>query len=246
MQGPTPRKDSAIVRIIKLHPWDVSAQEAREIQARLAARVSHVNRIPERARSVAGMDISPPDGQGQVQAAAVVMSLPDLAVVEVRRARGVPGFPYVPGLLSFREVPLALAALERLTMTPDFLLADGQGLAHPRRFGLACHLGLLTGIPTIGCAKSLLLGSHGPLGQEKESWTPLEDRGEVVGAALRTRQGVTPVYVSIGHMVDLTSAIRWVLACCIRYRLPEPTRMAHQAAAGRIPKGKREWAGTQI
>ncbi len=180
------------------------------------------------------MDISPPDGQGVVRAAAVVMSLPELKVVEVKSAHGKLGFPYVPGLLSFREAPLVLAALERLSITPDFLMADGQGLAHPRRFGLACHLGLLTGLPAIGCAKSLLKGRHGPLAQERGSWAPLEDKGEVVGAALRTRQGVTPVYVSIGHKVDLPSALRWVLACCDRFRLPEPTRLAHHAAAGRM------------
>ena len=186
------------------------------------------------------MDISPPDGQGVVRAAVVVMSLPDLAVVEVKSAQGKPGFPYVPGLLSFREAPLVLEALERLAIMPDFLLADGQGVAHPRRFGLACHLGLLTGLPTIGCAKSILRGKHGPLGQEKGSWALLEDRDDVVGAALRTRQGVTPVYVSIGHKVGLPSALRWVLACCARFRLPEPTRLAHHAAAGRLQEREPE------
>ena len=207
--------------------------------------MSRSNGIPELARYVAGMDISPPNAEGVVRAAAVVMSLPDLAVVEVKSAQGKPGFPYVPGLLSFREAPLALEALERLTITPDFLLADGQGLAHPRRFGLACHLGLLTGLPAIGCAKSVLKGRHGPLGQEKGSWAPLEDKNEVVGAALRTRQGVTPVYVSIGHKVDLPSALRWVLACCARFRLPEPARLAHHAAAGRIQEREPEMARMQ-
>lgn len=162
------------------------------------------------------------------------MSLPDLEIVEVKCAWGKPEFPYVPGLLSFREVPLALEALERLTLPPDFLLADGQGLAHPRRFGLACHLGLLTGLPSIGCAKSILVGKHGSVGHKKGSWATLEEKGGVVGAALRTRDGVSPLYVSIGHRVDLPSAIRWVLACCDRFRMPEPTRLAHQAAAGRL------------
>ncbi len=230
------RRHGAIVKSIQLHSWNVSAREAQDIQVRLAAQVSSYNGIPERPRYVAGMDISPPDAEGIVRAAAVVMSLPELKVVEVKSAQGKPGFPYVPGLLSFREAPLVLEVLERLTITPDFLLADGQGLAHPRRFGLACHLGLLSGLPTIGCAKSILKGRHGPLGQGKGSWVPLEDKGEVVGGALRTREGVTPVYVSIGHKVDLPSAIRWVLACCDRFRLPEPTRLAHHAAAGRIQK----------
>ncbi len=209
-------------------------REAQDIQVRLAARVSCTNTIPERPRYVAGTDISPPDRSGVVCGAAVVMSLLDLKVVEVKCAWGRPAFPYVPGVLSFREAPLVLEALKRLVITPDFLLADGQGLAHPRRFGLACHLGVLTGLPTIGCAKSILQGTHGPLGQEKGAWVPLENEGAVVGVALRTRDGVRPMYVSIGHRVDLPSAIRWVMACCTRFRMPEPTRQAHQAAAGRL------------
>ena len=122
----------------------------------------------------------------------------------------------------------------RWSVTPDLLLADGQGLAHPRRFGLACHLGLLADLPAIGCAKSILRGRHSPLGNEQVAWAPLEDRSDVVGAALRTRSGVSPIYVSIGHKVDLPSALRWVVACYAGYRMPEPTRLAHQAAAGRL------------
>ncbi len=222
-----------VAKSTQLHPWDVTTEEAREIQLRLASEVSRHNAIPERSQRVAGADISPPDSNGIVRASVVVMSLPDLQVTEVEVSMGTPGFPYVPGLLSFREVPLVLEALDQLSVAPDFLLADGQGLAHPRRFGLACHLGLLYGVPAIGCAKSVLVGKHGPLELQKGSWTPLEDKGETVGAALRTRDGVSPIYVSIGHKVDLESAIRWVLACCDGYRMPEPTRLAHLAAAGR-------------
>lgn len=222
------------VNIRQLHPWEVSLEEARDIQMRLASEVSFTNTIPERPYYVAGTDISPPDGNGVAWGAAVVMSLPSLQVVEVKRAQGRPGFPYIPGLLSFREAPLLLGALERLATTPDFILADGQGLAHPRRFGLACHLGLFTDTPTIGCAKSILRGRHGSLDDERGAWAALEDQGDVVGAALRTRDDVSPIYVSVGHKVDLPSAIRWALACCAGYRMPEPTRLAHQAAAGQL------------
>ena len=155
--------------------------------------------------------------------------------MEVKVYRGKPGFPYVPGLLSFRESPLVLGALERLVTTPDIILADGQGLAHPRRFGLACHLGLLTDTPTIGCAKSILRGRpEWTLPSSAGSHVPLMDKGDVVGAAVRTRESVSPIYVSIGHKVSLESAVSWVLACCKGYRMPEPTRLAHLAAAGRI------------
>ncbi len=224
------------MNIRRLHSWEVSLEEARDIQTRLASQVSLANAIPEQPHYVAGTDISPPDSSGVAWGAAVVMSLPDLQVIEVKRTQGKPGFPYIPGFLSFREAPLVLGALERLVTTPDFILADGQGLAHPRRFGLACHLGIFADTPTIGCAKSILRGRHGPLSGERGAWATLEDKGDVVGAALRTRGNVTPIYVSVGHKVDLPSALRWVLACGGGYRMPEPTRLAHQAAAGRLPE----------
>ena len=192
------------------------------------------NAIPEQPCYVVGTDISPPDASGMAWGAAVVMSLPALDIVEVKRAEGKPGFPYIPGLLSFREAPLVLGALERLTTTPDFILADGQGLAHPRRFGLACHLGLFADTPTIGCAKSILRERHGPLDGERGAWADMVDKGDIVGAALRTKRNTSPIYVSVGHKVDLSSALRWVLTCYAGYRMPEPTRMAHLAAAGRL------------
>lgn len=188
---------------------------------------------------MAGLDLSPEDrATGQVTGAAVVLTFPDLELAEVKVARARPLMPYIPGLLAFREAPVLALALERLTLTPDLLIVDGHGLAHPRRFGIACHIGLLTDRPTVGCAKSILRGSHEPLPPEQGAWVPLVDRGEVIGAAVRTRPGVSPVYVSVGHRVDLATAVHWVLACCRGYRLPEPTRLAHQAAAGRL--GERE------
>ena len=224
------------MNIRQLHPWDVSIEEAAAIQSDLASRVSRVRAVPEKPRFIAGMDLSPPDSNGVARGAVVVMSIPDLEVVEVKSSEGVPPFPYVPGHLSFRESPVLLGALEKLTITPDLALIDGQGLAHPRRFGIACHVGVLADLPTIGCAKSILRGKHAPLENERGSWSYLMDKDEVVGAALRTRDKVSPLYVSIGHKVDLDTAMRYVLASSKGYRMPEPTRLAHQAAAGRIPQ----------
>jgi deoxyribonuclease V len=143
-------------------------------------------------------------------------------------------FPYVPGLLSFRESPLILAACKELEATPDLILVDGQGLAHPRRLGLASHLGILWDKPTIGCAKSRLCGEHNMVPPQPGSYTDLIDKGEVIGAALRTKLGAAPLYISIGHKVDLEAAITWVLRCCRNQRLPEPTRLAHLAASGQL------------
>jgi deoxyribonuclease V len=137
----------------------------------------------------------------------------------------------VPGYLSFREVPAVLAALKKLRTRPDLLLCDGQGVAHPRRFGLACHLGLLLDIPSIGVAKSRLIGTHGDVPEQKGGWTALEDDGEIIGAVLRTRAGVKPVYVSVGHRISLATAIDYVMRCTTRYRLPETTRYAHRLAS---------------
>jgi deoxyribonuclease V len=139
-------------------------------------------------------------------------------------------FPYVPGLLAFREGPVVLAALEQVSDPPDVLLFDGQGLAHPRRLGLATHIGVLLDRPSIGCAKSRLCGEHEEPPAERGGWVPLRDGDEVIGGVVRTRAGVRPVYVSVGHRVDLETAVSLVVACCTRYRLPEPTRRAHRAA----------------
>jgi len=217
----------------RLHSWQVSGAEALDIQWRLAAQVSRVCEITT-PRFIAGVDISSPKAQGMATGAVVVLNYPELRVVETKVAQGELTFPYIPGLLSFRESPLVLAVCERLTITPDLIMVDGQGIAHPRRMGLASHLGLFLNTPTIGCAKSLLCGSHEVPGNEPGDYAEVIDRGETIGAALRTKPGVKPIYVSIGHKIDLQSAIYWVLECCRGYRLPEPTRLAHLAAGGNL------------
>jgi deoxyribonuclease V len=208
-----------------------------EIQRELATQVSRVGSVTS-PRLIAGVDISISREAGMGTGAVVVLSYPDLKIVEAKVVTDRIEFPYVPGLLSFRESPLILKACEELAVTPDLIMVDGQGIAHPRRMGIASHLGLLLGIPTIGCAKSRLCGECEEPGNASGSYSELRDKGEVIGAALRTRVGVNPVYVSIGHMIDLPSAIRWVLACCRGYRLPEPTRRAHQAAGGNLKSEK--------
>ena len=232
----------AIINLVKsldLHPWDVDAREAVEIQKALASRVSVEDELASTPRCVAGVDISPPDALGYAVGAVVLAEFPSLQVTEVRVYRAKLTFPYVPGLLSFREAPLMLGALEALSATPDVILVDGHGLAHPRRFGLACHLGLLTDTPTIGCAKSILRGrTEGTLAPEAGSRVPLVHNGDVVGSAVRTRGSVNPIYVSVGHKLSLERAIELTLGCSKGYRMPEPTRLAHLAAAGRIAPGE--------
>lgn len=214
------------LRLAVRHPWRVSPRAAIEIQERLRSRVETSDRL-DTVRHVAGIDVGFEDGGALARAAVVVLSFPALEQVDAAVAQRPAHFPYVPGLLSFREVPAVLAALARLRVQPDLLLCDGQGYAHPRRFGLACHLGVLLDRPSIGVAKSLLIGTHAPLPAARGRWRALRHEGEVVGAALRTRAGVRPVYVSIGHRVGLRTAIRHVLACAPRFRLPETTRRAH-------------------
>lgn len=221
------------MKIERLHSWQVSLAEALDLQRRLAAQVSRSSEVAN-PHFIAGVDISVNKAQGMATGAVVVLNYPELRVVETKVVNGRLDFPYVPGLLSFRESPLTLAACERLTITPDLILVDGQGIAHPRRFGLASHLGLFLNTPTIGCAKSLLCGQHEVPGEKPGSYAEVVDKGEVIGAALRTNLGVKPIYVSIGHKVDLQAAIYWVLECCRGYRLPEPTRLAHLAAGGHL------------
>ncbi len=213
-----------------LHPWDVTPGEAREIQQRLRGEVIIRDDLGP-VSLVAGIDVGFEE-QGRVtRAAAVLLSFPSLGVQGQAIARRKTCFPYVPGLLSFREAPAVLEALGNLTLSPDLLLCDGQGYAHPRRFGIACHLGVLTGIPSIGIGKTRLTGMHGEVPEERGQWCPLMDAGEVIGAVLRTRERVKPVYVSIGHRVGLATAIRLVMDCTTRYRLPETTRCAHRLAS---------------
>ena len=217
-----------------LHSWQVTPQQAIELQKTLAPRILCEGQPTPESRYIAGSDISGEDKEGFAIGAVVVLSFPGLELVEVKRARIKPTFPYVPGLLSFRESPVMLAALKKLKTEPDVLMVDGQGLAHPRRFGIACHLGLLLDMPTIGCAKSILVGKYRDLDEKAGSTADLVDKEEVVGAAVRTRDGVSPLFVSVGHKIGLTSAIGLTLACRKGYRIPEPTRLAHQAAALRL------------
>ena len=225
------------MRLVETHPWDLPPADARALQEALAARVELANRAPSTPAYVAGVDVSGAFSDGETLGAVVVMTWPGLEVAEVRLARKRPLMPYVPGLLSFRETPVLIDALAQLVHRPDILIADGQGIAHPRRFGIASHLGLLFDVPAIGLAKSRLVGEADPPGADRGSLSPLIHRGEVVGAVLRTREGVSPVYVSAGHKIDLETAVHWVLATAVRYRLPEPTRLAHHAASGKLAPG---------
>lgn len=216
-----------------LHSWDVTPTEAVAIQRELAPLVLREGDLaPADVRFVAGVDVSFPRGD-ITRAAVVLLGYPDLQVIETSVVDEPTRFPYVPGLLSFREAPAILAACATLRGEPDLVVVDGQGIAHPRRLGIAAHLGLLLDRPTIGCGKSILVGRHGPLGEEVGATADLVDRSEVVGAAVRTRGGVKPLYVSVGHRISLDVATRWVLALCRRYRLPEPQRQAHLAAGRR-------------
>ena len=221
------------MKIERLHDWQLSVPQAMDIQQRLSAQVSRSGEVAT-PHFIAGVDIAVGKAGEKATAAVVVLSYPELRLVETKIAQGKLGFPYIPGLLSFREAPLTLAACQRLTITPDLILVDGQGIAHPRRMGLASHLGLFLNTPTIGCAKSLLCGNYEIPGKEVGSYAEIVDRGETIGAALRTKLRAKPIFVSIGHRVDLQAAIHWVLECCRGYRLPEPTRLAHLAAGGSL------------
>ena len=226
-----------VMEVNSLHGWQVNPSQALDLQLKLASQVSRSNEVAS-PRFIAGVDISVDRAHGVATGAVVVLNYPELRLVETQVVAGEVTFPYVPGLLSFREAPLTLVACERLKITPDLVLVDGQGVAHPRRMGLASHLGLFLDIPTIGCAKSRLCGSHDMPGAEAGSYAELVDNGEVIGAVVRTKLGVSPVYVSIGHKIDLQAAVHWVLACCRGYRLPEPARLAHLAAGGNLKPEK--------
>src|SRR5215212_10194769 len=219
-----------------LHGLDLSPPEARRLQEELASRVvAHPALDLAGVRHVAGADVST---QGDMAyATVVVLDFPGLSPVEVQGHEAPLRFPYVPGLLSFRELPSVVGALGKIETEVDALVLDAQGLAHPRRMGLASHLGIFLDLPTVGCAKSPLVGSFEEPGREKGSATDLVHRGEVVGRVLRTRDGVSPVYVSVGNGIEIESAVELVLACCTRYRLPETTRQAHNAA-NRLRRGE--------
>ncbi len=213
-----------------LHDWDLSPKAAIALQAELASRlISDRPLAIDRIQRVAGVDVSVKGGQ--TRAAIVVMSFPDLSPIETVIAQQATRFPYIPGLLAFREAPVILQALRKLGSEPDAIIFDGMGQIHPRRMGIAAHLGLWLGRPTIGCGKSHYIGEYDEPAKEKGSRMPLFYRGEQLGAVLRTRTGVKPVYVSVGHLANLESALELVLACTPRFRLPEPIRAAHRTAS---------------
>ena len=218
------------------HEWDVTPREAKSIQEQLRGEVITEDTLNP-VQFVAGVDVGY-EASGRITRAAIaVLTYPKLELHESVVIRRPTTFPYVPGLLSFREIPAVLAAMAEIEQPPTLLLCDGQGYAHPRRFGLACHLGVLTGIASIGVAKTLLVGCHDPVSNKRGAWQALRDHNEIIGAAVRTRANVRPVYVSVGHRVALDSAINFVMTCTGRYRLPETTRWAHRLASGLPKKG---------
>lgn len=224
------------MRVRSLHRWDLTPREAADLQTRLASKVS-TEGDPAGVRLIAAADVAFVDRPYRrrpslARAAVVLLSYPALEPVEHYVIEAPTEFPYVPGLLSFREIPVLAQAFEFVRATPDLLLVDGQGRAHPRRFGLACHLGLLLDLPTIGVAKSRLIGEHAEPGPRRGASAPLAHDGELIGTVLRTRDSVKPVYVSAGHRISLRSAAEWTFRLCTRYRLPEPIRLADRLSKG--------------
>jgi deoxyribonuclease V len=221
------------MKINQRHSWALTVEEAIAIQEKLQSEVITEDQLKEPIQYVAGVDMGF-EADGTISRAAVaVLSFPDLQVQETGIARRPTTFPYIPGFLSFREIPAILDVLEKINLTPDLILCDGQGIAHPRRFGIACHLGVLVDIPTIGVAKSLLVGKHEALPEVRGAWQPLTHKRETIGAVLRTRVGVKPLYVSPGHRISLPTAINYVLSCTPKYRLPETTRIADKLASSK-------------
>jgi deoxyribonuclease V len=220
------------VKSAVLHPWDVTPKQAREIQIRLRDRIDPVW-DGRTVNTVAAADVGFPDRQ-TVRAAVVVLTYPDLEVIETSVTRQPCTFPYVPGLLAFREIPGLLAALETLKTEPDVLMCDAQGIAHRLGMGLAAHAGILLNRPVLGCAKSVLYGTFEEPGMEKGRRSYMRDgNGNVIGAAVRTRASVKPVYVSLGNKIDLEKSIELVLACSPKYRIPVPLRLAHNLSVGK-------------
>lgn len=218
------------MHLLHPHTWEVSPSQAIEIQEKLRGELICQDDFTS-LTTVAGLDVSFNRSHNLARAAIVLLRFPGMEVLECAVASQMVHFPYIPGLLSFREAPVLLAALSRLKRVPDLLFCDGHGFAHPRRFGLACHIGVLSGLPTIGVAKSCLVGAYHHPAEARGAYAYLVDNGEVIGAALRTRQGVKPIFVSIGHRISLSSAIELTLTCTWNYRLPEPIRQAHHLAS---------------
>lgn len=210
----------------QLHDWNLAPREAVELQKQLRLQVK-IAPLAGEIKTIAGADISFNKFSETVYAGIVVLRLPSLEVIEEAGVVSRATFPYVPGLLSFREAPSVLEAWAKLKIEPDAVMFDGQGIAHPRRIGIAAHMGLFLKRPTFGCAKSVLVGAYEDVSEERGAWSPMIDKGETLGAALRTKSRVQPIFVSPGHLIDLASAINLTLACDGGYRQPEPTRRAH-------------------
>ncbi len=220
-----------------LHEWDLAPKDARALQSQLAKKLESSDRMAP-VSHIAGVDIGFEDGGNTTRAAVVVLkwdasSAPDLSVVEQVVHREPTRMPYIPGLLSFREIPAALGAFEKLTVKPELVMVDGQGIAHPRRLGVAAHLGLWLDLPTIGVAKSRLYGRYSEVGEQRGDWTPLYAGKETIGAVLRSRAKVKPVFISPGHRITLETSLAWVMSCLGRTKLPEPTRLADRLASRR-------------
>ncbi len=222
---------TGLMQTVISHSWHLSPAAAIAVQHALRQHLIVLDQLGPTVRRVAGVDVGFEAAGTVTRAAVAVLHYPELRVVETALARRPTAFPYLPGLLSFRELPAVLDALAQLRETPDLLLCDGQGIAHPRRLGIASHLGLLVDRPSIGVAKTRLCGTHQEPPNQRGAWTPLYADGEIIGAVLRTRANVKPVYVSSGHRISLETAIAYVLGCCTRYRLPETTRYAHRLAS---------------
>ncbi len=214
------------MKVRTLHSWDIDYGDAVELQNQLRQQVVTEGKL-QNYRLVAGADVSYSKPTNWVYAGVIVYDLKLKEPVEAATASGKSPYPYIPGLLSFREAPILLQAFRKIRTVPDVVIFDGQGIAHPRRIGLASHVGLWLDLPSVGCAKSVLVGEYEEPEHEKGAATPLVHDGEVVGMAVRTRPRVKPVYVSVGHKLDLATAVDVVLASCTHFRLPEPTRLAH-------------------
>jgi deoxyribonuclease V len=221
-----------------LHSWNLSPSEAVALQQQLRARVVREDRLGA-VRHVAGTDVGFERSGSVTRAAVAVLRLPGLELVDQALAHQPTRFPYVPGLLSFREAPAVLAAFGRLRVRPDLILCDGQGIAHPRRMGIASHIGLWLDIPAVGVGKTRLTGVYAEPAQQRGAWTPLTDGDEILGAALRTRPYTRPLFISTGHRISLETAVKYVMACITRYRLPETTRWSHRLASATPPSRKR-------
>lgn len=213
---------------VALHEWNLNPNAAATLQSQLAGRVIRTDQLKGEVQRVAGVDMAINEENGMARAAVVLLSYPELKILERHVYEEPVRMPYIPGLLSFRETPCILGAFDHLHEQPDLVMVDGQGIAHPRYLGIASHLGLWLDLPTIGCAKSILRGHYNEkaLDEEAGSWVPLVYKGETVGAVVRTRSHVKPMFISLGHRISLETSLHYVLACSKGYRLPEPTRQA--------------------